>query len=278
MKPLFLVLLLALAGAAPQARAAAESTAAYLVPVFHDGDRFDNVFSRTVALRPDGFDENVRRVSGSASYRVRAGAAAPARLWIDYRYDGLHQGSGSTGFRNNGAVTCFNDACHPNTDASGLVYNPYLWGTPPATLTIGQHWTVTITTPWELGTPGRQTVTVVALDPIAHAVTLKRDGEGSGAFLGDKPDTVLVRDGRRYPVTVQPGLAHWYGYTTFHAGVVSSDELMVERSVTLVSGELGRVSASERQYILLNAMPTPPATAPTGGRVSVGAAHDRPSR
>jgi hypothetical protein len=36
---------------------------------------------------------------------------------------------------------------------------------------------------------------------------------------------------------------------------VVSDELMVERPVTLVSDKLGRIAASERQYILLNAMP-----------------------
>jgi hypothetical protein len=54
---------------------------------------------------------------------------------------------------------------------------------------------------------------------------------------------------------VLPGRSHWRGYTTFHAGVVVSDELMVERPVTLVSDALGRIRGQEREYIALNAMP-----------------------
>ncbi|MEI7035175.1 hypothetical protein [Fulvimonas yonginensis] len=109
--------------------------------------------------------------------------------------------------------------------------------------------------PWELGPRGRQTVTVVALDPADARVTLEREGEGGGAYLGDRLAATLVRAGRSYAVRVQPGRSHWIGYTTFRAGVVLSDELLVERPVTLVSDELGRVPAHEREYILLAAMP-----------------------
>jgi hypothetical protein len=257
MKPLIPILLAVACTIPPVYAAAAEPSADYLQPSFHDGERFDNVSARTVAIRAEGFDENVRRVSGSAIYRVRTGAAAAERLQIDYRYDGLHQGSGSTGFRDDGGTACFDGACHPNTDASGLVYNPRLWGALPASLEVGQHWTVAIASPWELGTPGRETVTVVALDRADRRVTLKREGEGDGAFLGDRPEAVLTRQGQSHTVTVQPGHAHWYGYTTFRRGVVDSDELMVERSVTLVSATLGHIPATERQFILLNAMPVP---------------------
>jgi len=49
----------------------------------------------------------------------------------------------------------------------------------------------------------------------------------------------------------------WTGYTTFREGVVVSDELLVQRPVTFVSNELSRMAGSEREYILLNAMPAP---------------------
>jgi hypothetical protein len=54
---------------------------------------------------------------------------------------------------------------------------------------------------------------------------------------------------------VLPGRSHWSGYTTFRAGIVVSDELLVERAVTLVSDKLGRVAGQEREYILLDAAP-----------------------
>ena len=50
--------------AAMPALAAASASTAYLTPAFHKGVQFDNVFSRTIAYRAAGFDENVRRVSG----------------------------------------------------------------------------------------------------------------------------------------------------------------------------------------------------------------------
>jgi hypothetical protein len=124
-----LVLSATLAGASTLAGATQPT---HLAPVFHAGERFDNVFSRTIAYHAAGFDENVRRVSGSASYTVLDGSATQPRLRIDYRYDGLQQGSGTVEFRDGGAISCFNGKCAPNTDASGLAWNPRLWGTPLA--------------------------------------------------------------------------------------------------------------------------------------------------
>jgi hypothetical protein len=257
MKSLIVTLLAAMAGASTLASAATPAAAAYLAPVFHAGDRLDNVFSRTIAYRASGYDDSVRRISGSASYTVLDGAATQPRLHIDYRYDGAHQGSGTVGFRDGGATSCFDGQCMPNSDASGLAWNPRLWGTPPATLRVGQSWNVQIAAPWELGPAGTQKVTVVALDPASRRVTLLREGSGEGAHLNDKLQITLTHGGQSWPVSVEPGRSHWYGYTTFQGGVVVSDELMVERPVTLVSAKLGRISASEREYILLNAMPVP---------------------
>ena len=225
-----------------------------LTPVFHAGERYANVFSRTLGVRAEGFAEDVRRTSGSASYRVLEGASPP-RLHIDYRYDGRPPGSGTVELRDGGATTCYDGTCSANTDGSGLAFNPRLWGAAPAKLRVGQHWTVDIRQPWELGPPGRQTVTVVAFDPADLSVTLRREGSGVGAYLGDRPTVALMRDGQSHVFRLLPGRSHWSGYTTFRAGIVVSDELLVERPVTLASDTLGRVAGQEREYILLNAAP-----------------------
>lgn len=244
-----------------------------LTPSFHAGDRFDNVFSRAMSIRANGFDDTVWRISGSGSYRVPADAAHGESMQGRFRYDGRPESIGSIAFRDGGAVSCYNDKCSPNTDASGLIYNPAQWGTPPATLRVGQSWTVTIATPWELGTPGQQTVTVIAVNHADHSVTLKREGHGDGAYADEVLRSRIQRGGKAYDVAMEPGRSHWYGYTTFRRGIVISDELMVERPVTLVSKELGRIAGDERQYILLNAMPV---IAPAGNTASVASAPNSP--
>lgn len=237
------------------AATAAPATAPALTPAFRAGASFGNVFSRTIDVQAPGFDEAVRRISGTATYRVTDAASTPARLRIDYRYDGRPAGSGTVALPDGGASNCYDGKCAPNTDASGLAYNPRLWGTPPATLKLGQHWTVAIAAPWELGPAGRQTVTVVALDPASRTVTLEREGGGEGAWLDEKPQVTLTRAGHPYAMTRQAGRTHWRGCTTFRDGIVLSDELVSTRPLTLVSPQLGRIAAAERQYILLNAMP-----------------------
>jgi hypothetical protein len=249
-------ILLAALSLSGTAVAAAPATAPSLTPAFRAGASFGNVFSRTIAIRAPGFDEAVRRVSGTATYRVADAASAPPRLHIDYRYDGRPVGSGAVELPDGGATNCYDGKCAPNTDASGLAYNPRLWGTPPATLKLGQHWTVDIAAPWELGPAGRQTVTVVALDPASHTVTLEREGSGDGAWLDEKPQLTLTRDGQPSELTRQAGRTHWRGWTTFRDGIVLSDELVSTRQVVLTSARYGQIEATERQYILLNAMPT----------------------
>ena len=154
-----------------------------------------------------------------------------------------------------GATNCYDGKCVPYTDASGLAYNPLLWGRAPATLRIGQRWTVDIEAPWELGPVGRQTVTVVAFDPASHTVSLEREGSGTGPWLGDAPQVTLTRGDRSYPLSRQDGRAHWHGLTTFRDGIVLSEEQLSVRPVVLTSPKLGRIEGVERQYILLNATP-----------------------
>lgn len=247
------ILLVALA--LPAAAAVSPTAAPALTPAYRVGTSLSNVFSRTIAIRAPGFDELVHRISGTATYHVTDAALAKPQLHIDYRYDGRAAGSGMVELSDAGATNCFAGKCAPNTDASGLAYNPRLWGRAPATLRVGQHWTVDIAAPWELGPAGQQTVTVVALDSTSHTVTLEREGTGNGAWLDDAPKLTLTRDGHSYEVTRQAGHAHWHGYTTFRDGIVLSDELVSTRPVTLTSTQLGCIEATERQYILLNAMP-----------------------
>jgi hypothetical protein len=254
----FLPALLAALALPGAAHAGAPTTASALTPVFRAGQSFGNVFSRTVALQASGFDDTVHRVSGTASYHVLDAATTPARLRIDYHYDGRPAASGSVSLPDDGATSCFDGTCTPDTDASGLAYNPRLWGPAPATLRLGQRWTVDIATPWELGPAGRQTVTVVALDAAHHTVSLEREGSGRGPWLGDAPQLALTRAGRSYEVTRQAGRAHWVGRTTFRDGIVLSDELISVRPVVLSAAGLGRFDATERQYILLNATPSVP--------------------
>jgi len=237
------------------AAAAAPATAPALTPAYRAGASFANVFSRAIAVRAPGFDELVHRISGTATYRVTDTASVPPQLHIDYRYDGRPAGSGTVALPDAGASNCYDGKCVPNTDASGLAYNPRLWGPAPAALHVGQHWTVDIAAPWELGPAGRQTVTVTAFDPATRTVTLEREGQGDGAWLDDKPTLTLTRNGQPCVLMRQAGRTHWRGWTTFRDGIVLSDELVSTRPATLTSAQCGRVEATERQYILLNAMP-----------------------
>lgn len=237
----------------PAAASAASTTA--LTPAFARGTSFGTMFSRATDVRVPGFDEAVRRVSGTAVYAVTDVATARPRLRIDYRYDGRPEGSGIVEFRDAGATNCFNGTCMPNTDASGLTYNPRLWGTPPSALRVGQRWTVDIADPWELGPAGRQTVTVTAYDPLSRTVTLQREGSGDGSWLGQPATLALTRDGKAQTVSYRPGRTRWYGVTTFRDGFVLSDELMSERPVSVSLPDGRHIDGTERQYILLDATP-----------------------
>jgi hypothetical protein len=227
----------------------------YLEPKVQVGQKFANAFSRAIAFRAAGMDDLVRRVSGTAVYT--ATEASKEKLVFDTHalYDGRPESIGTTEIKDRGRTSCWQGTCATATDASGLLYNALIWGEPSGKLRKGMSWDVTIAQPWELGPAGKETVTVVAIDPKEHAVTLKREGSGEGFFDHDAKQVQLTKGGQAYPADVSPGQAHWIGYTTFREGIVLSDELLVERPVTLTTKELGVLPGTEREYILLNAMP-----------------------
>ncbi|HEY5030202.1 MAG TPA: hypothetical protein VIK39_17475 [Candidatus Angelobacter sp.] len=227
----------------------------YLVPKLQVGQILGNIFSRTVSYAPEGADEAVWRASGTAIYTVVDNS--PANLVLDghFRYDGRPQSTGKTEIKEGGKTLCYRGKCGLNTDASGPLYNPFLWGDAKGSIRESTNWEVSIGESWELGPAGKEMVTVLLVDPKNHSVTLKREGTGEGYFGDEAKQIHLTKDGKSYLVDVVPGKAHWIGYTTFREGLVMNDELLVDRQVNLTSKELGNIQALQREYILLNAMP-----------------------
>jgi hypothetical protein len=214
-----------------------------------------NVFSRTISFQINGFDPFVRRVSGTGIYKVENVTPDQIVMSPSFLYDGNPIDTGETTVKNGGRTICWKGDCSPATDASGVSINPLLWGEPKGKLHIGQSWVVAIAVPWELGPAGKQTVTVVSIDPSNDSITLEREGEGEGDAVKEIKKVSLVKDKKSYTVEVTAGRAKWCGYTTFRHGVILSDELYVERPVTVASEEFGQSRGTERQYILLNSAP-----------------------
>lgn len=220
------------------------------------GQEFSDYFSRTIALQVPGFDAYVRRVSGSGDYKVLA--VSPQEVTLDGRflYDGSPAYTSGNVIKDRGRTVCWNKDCAPATDASGLTFNPVLWGAPAAMLHAGQTWRVNIPVPWELGPPGTQVVTVVSLDPPNNQVTLERQGEGDGAFADDIRTLTLTKGAGHSKASVAGGHAKWSGLTSFQRGIVFSDALLTERPVTVTIEDGSRYEGVEREYILLNAVPS----------------------
>lgn len=219
------------------------------------GQTISQVFSRTISTRVEGFDPSVGRVSGTGTYRYASASGDQLSFDSQFLYDGRPASSGTTKIRRDGSESCWMDQCGPATDASGLLYNVLIWGTPPPQIRVGTRWQAKILKPWELGPAGEEEVTVLALNPATGSITLMREGRGEGPFDGDPPQLKLSADGKATSFDLKSGKAHWSGFTTFEKGVVVSDELLVERSMSLTSSAAGSRQGLQRQYILLNEMP-----------------------
>jgi hypothetical protein len=91
----------------------------------------------------------------------------------------------------------------------------------------------------------------VAVDPRVNAVTLQRDGSGSGGSPRRSCIQVSVRrtdDGRNRACG---RIDEWRGVGTFTSGIATSDELFVtdHAIITLANGM--KVKAAERLYTLV---------------------------
>jgi hypothetical protein len=185
----------------------------YLQPRLQAGQVLGNIFSRTIAYKADGLEIPVRRTSGTGVYTVLEGSGEKLVFNGVFLYDGRPESRAKTEMRNGGRIICYDDKCAPATDASGLLYNPFIWGDPTGILRQATSWEVSIPDPWELGPPGRQTVTVFSADPINHSIILRREGRGEGFFADDKTEIPVTKGGRTY---YSPGSAWTFPLDRIH--------------------------------------------------------------
>ena len=227
----------------------------FFTPHLQIGETIGNIFSRTISYKSDSFPEVCFRVSGTAIYTVKDSSSWKPVLTCAYRYDARGEGV-STVHMSDFGKTATDDSGRSavNTDASGFLFNQLIWGTAPATLAVGDTWTVRIPQAWELGGPGDQTVTVMDIDPQSNTIRLKREGRGEGFYDNDAKSVTIQKNGKPVRMTITPGVTHWVGYTTFKNGLVISDELLSTRTVTLTDNGV-QYQASQREYILLDEMP-----------------------
>jgi hypothetical protein len=219
------------------------------------GEKVGNIFSRTISFKGDSFPEVALRVSGTALYTVTDNSATRPMFSEIGRYDGRPEHhADSIIIADGGRNITYNGKASLSTDGSGILYNSFIWGAPPATLKVGDSWTVNLPQPWELGGTGTQTITVMEIDATNNAIWLKREGSGEGYFDNDYKQVDITKDGKKIKMNVTPGASHWVGYTCFKNGLTVSDELLVDRPVTLTTDSL-QYTAMQREYILLNEMP-----------------------
>jgi hypothetical protein len=229
----------------------------YLTPELKTGETYADVFSLLHSARADGYDEYVHRNGGSADYAVTSVDHAGWNFKGSSRLDGQPPDA-IDAYRDEGRTVCVGGTCYRATEASGLIYNPILWGVPPHRLVTGMTWTVHIDGAWQLGGPdSAQTVTVVHVDPSTDTVTLMREGTSTGFFDSQSPQLSLTRQGQTSVVTIIPGRTHWKGYATFRKGVIISDELVATRQDMLRDQGGHESKASERWIMLLDAAPAP---------------------
>ena len=219
-----------------------------------EGDKLGNIFSRTISYQGDGFTELVFRAGGTGVYTVVDNNPVKPVFQGVFRYDGRPESNYKVEVSDDGKTVSYNGKSSTNTDASGVLFNALIWGSPPEKIGVGDTWTVNIPQPWELGGAGQQKVTVLGIDENNNTVYLMREGTSDGYYDNDAKQLSINKEGKAIRLDVIPGTSHWVGYTTFKNGFVISDELLVTRSIKLTAENV-KVDAFEREYILLNAMP-----------------------
>jgi hypothetical protein len=231
----------------------AGSSSVYLAPAVTPGDRLDTIFSKAVAITGADFDPLVRRISGTASDEVTTVAADAITLHEQYLYDGRPAGSGTVTIRNHGITDCdARNKCTTNDSTSASIFDSLLWGPAPDEFAAGSTWSSNVKTSWEIGPPGKEEISVVRLDPGLGLITLAREGSGTGSSSDDAVlnTFTIASHGRSIKVKLIPGPATWHGRATFIHGVTLADEIMLTRSVQLVSDKGQVFHGTERIYTL----------------------------
>ncbi|HZT02294.1 MAG TPA: hypothetical protein VFA39_08545 [Steroidobacteraceae bacterium] len=243
----------ALACIAPAA--VAEPSSAYLAPHLKVGESLSSVFSKAVAITGPGFQDVVKRISGTGNEVVTAIRGSEITFNGSGIYDGRPPQKWIHRRLQDGITDCWNDRCTVNDQTSGTIFNHYLWGNAPQDVRVGTSWAVAIAKPWEIGPQGSERVRVLRLDPLNRVITLTREGGGIGPSSDDaykNEITITTTAGKTLDVRVVPGESHWTGYTTVREGVIIADEILVERHVTLVASTGQRFEGEERSYTLEN--------------------------
>jgi hypothetical protein len=227
---------------------------AYLEPDLRIGEQLVHVFSKAVSIQGTGFEEYVRRVSGTGQGTVRSIDAHGIAFDATYRYDGHPAATAVEKRLGDGVTDCWDGQCAVNDSTSGRLFNRSLWGKAPDDLRVGMTWTARLDR-WEIGPAGTETVSVVQIDPRNREVTLVRTGRGAGPSDDDdraERIRITVADGQPLEVKVVPGTTTWRGRTIVRRGVIVSDVIMVARHVTLISASGRTFEGEQRSYTLEN--------------------------
>jgi len=234
------------------------SATGFFEPNLKVRQKIATIFSKTVSYEGGGIDPNAGSIGGTEKLEVEDNSPLQPVFKSWAHYDGQPVREALVEFRSRGQLHCKpkTDECRTYLDDSGPLFDAFLWGDPPSAIQEGQTWNVQLSKEWELGPPGDQTVTVVAVDPGHRQVTLKREGSGSGWFKNDQHQMKITRGGKEYTVAITPGEAHWVGFSSFREGVTVSDELLETRTLTISSKEFGTATITERQFTILNQAPT----------------------
>jgi hypothetical protein len=215
------------------------------------GGHLGTVFMRTQSVTGEGFTSLANRISGTGDYTVKSSNADSSLFDAVFTIDGYPPSTPKITIKDSGRTIGFSGKNNLNREASGLAYNPFIWGTYKGVPKKGDKWTVTMDHPWELGGIGKQLVTVIFADPKSGTIFLKRDGSGEGLYDNEKDEMVIKKNNEPIKVRITAGKGHWTGYTLIQRGIVVSDELMAVRPVTLVSKDT-TYNAVQREYIMLN--------------------------
>ena len=235
----------------------ADPASLYLGASPKPGEKIYDVFSNTDSIEGMGFDKYANHTSGSTLDTVIAVGNDKVVINEDYILDALMRGSDNFEFHDGGRIICASDKCRPNTSTSSVLFNSLVWGDIPKDLREGSTWTATITTPWEIGPAGTETVRVIQMDRANGTIVLEREGFGQGATHNDltRKPPVIPKNGQIINVTLTPGTTTWSGYTIVRHGVTVSEIIKSERDVTLKTDSGETLNGHERNYTLYNNAP-----------------------